>query len=119
MTIDEMKENGSQHWKQQALRQVLRAEAEEGFKRITYPIYDKELYKQAYFAAAEPREEKISALEKENAELKAHSDYVEEKLAKAKDLIGDLCYVYQLGKNELAIWRVMAEAEQFLKEEKE
>ena len=76
MTIDEMKENGAKHWKQQALIQVLRAEAEEGFKRITYPIYDKELYKQAYFAAAEPREEKIAALKKENEELWTHSIYL-------------------------------------------
>lgn len=63
--------------------------------------------------------ETTKELEKENAELKAHNDYIEEKLAKAKDLIGDLCYVYQLGKNELAIGRVMAEAERFLEEVKE
>lgn len=63
MTIDEMKENGTKHWKQQALIQVLRSEAEEGFKNIKSPIYGEELYKKAYFDAAEPREEKISALE--------------------------------------------------------
>lgn len=48
MTEDEMKKNGAKRWKQQALIQVLRSEAEEEFKHITYPIYDKELYKQAY-----------------------------------------------------------------------
>jgi len=52
---------------------------------------------------------KISLLEKENAELK-------NKLYKAKEQICNLLYVYQLGKNELAIVRRMNEAEQFLKQ---
>lgn len=39
-----------------------------------------------------------------------------EKLIKAKKMISNLLYVYQLGKNELAIARIRAEAEQFLKE---
>ena len=39
-----------------------------------------------------------------------------EQLDKAKKLIRSLLYVYQLGKNELATARVMAEAEQFLSE---
>ncbi len=37
-------------------------------------------------------------------------------LDKATKIIRDLLYVYQLGKNELAIARIRAEAEQFLKE---
>lgn len=118
MTVDEMKENGAKHWKQQALIQVLRAEAEEGFKRITYPIYDKELYKQAYFAAAEPREEKIAALKKENEELWTHSAYIEGKIAKATEIIKDLLLMAKV-ENLERNYESVDEAKQFLEEVKE
>ena len=63
--------------------------------------------------------------EKQNEELKEKLESsendkqltkVDEKLIKAKKIIRNLLYVYQLGKNELAIARIRAEAEQFLKE---
>ena len=49
---------------------------------------------------------------KENAEQNA-------QLTKAVKLIRNLLYAYQLGKNELATARVMAEAKEFLKEVEE
>lgn len=63
--------------------------------------------------------------EKQNEELKEKLESsendkqltkVDEKLIKAKKIIRNLLYVYLLGKNELAIARIRAEAEQFLKE---
>lgn len=123
-------------WKQQDLRQVLRAEAEEGFKRITYPIYDKELYRQAYFAAAEPREEKIAVLEKENAELKEQNikdcenfnktmsetkkqwNKEHYQLAKATEIIKDLLLMAKVEHLERN-YESVDEAEQFLGEVKE
>lgn len=45
-----------------------------------------------------------------------NAEEVEKQLVIAKKLIRSLLYVYQLGKNELATARIMAEAEQFLKE---
>lgn len=83
-----------------------------------------------YLAAATQREKRIAELEKENEELKKENVALKEtlefqqsctmdryfKLKKAKEVIRNLLYVYQLGKNELATARVRAEAEEFLKE---
>ena len=82
MTVDEMRENGSKHWKQQALIQVLRAEFEEWLdSESKYLIEDvegniiniAEKLRAAYFAASEPREEKIAALE---AQIKRMSELI-------------------------------------------
>ena len=98
-----------------------------------------EVYRCGYLDGAYDRQNRISDLEKENIELKgikevatlirANNDTVvtlmqlnnklvskSQQLNKAKKLIRSLLYVYQLGKNELATARVMAEAEQFLSE---
>jgi hypothetical protein len=40
----------------------LKKEAEEGFKNIKYPTYDKDIYIQAYLAGAEPREKQLTEL---------------------------------------------------------
>jgi hypothetical protein len=80
---------------------------------------------------------KIAELEKENAELKRdydqrgniitslenqlrmyiHSDKTDQ-LTKAVKHLKDLVYVVELGKNELATARILAEAKEFLKETK-
>lgn len=82
----------------------------------------------------ETYENKIADLEKENAELKkvkqvkieVTRDYKKlakdlqeqgEQLAKAMKHLKDLVYVVELGKNELATARILAEAKEFLKEE--
>lgn len=59
-------------------------------------------------------------------ELRAVADFQQSsnmathlKLERSKRIIYDLLYVYQLGKNELAIARIREEAEQFLKEVEE
>jgi hypothetical protein len=100
----------------------LKKEAEEGFKHIKYPTYDKDIYIQAYFASAEPREkqiqidaEQIRALQKQNGELtdelktlrESIKDYgagcyenglrngkrkLDEQLTKAKEHIENLLY---------------------------
>ena len=58
--------------------------------------------KEAYLAGAEPREKRI-------AELEA-------KLSEAKKLLSNLIYVVELGKNELATARLLAEARTYLEE---
>ena len=65
----------------------------------------------------------LEELKKENVAFKETLEFQQSctmdryfKLKKAKKMIRNLLYVYQLGKNELATARVMAEAEDFLKE---
>lgn len=68
----------------------------------------------------------LEELKKENAALKETLEFQQSctmdryfKLQKAKKMIRNLLYVYQLGKNELATARIRAEAEEFLKEVEE
>ena len=81
------------------------------------------------------RLEQVERLKKENAELKkknlatqdavtmqmytnkANKEIADRRLTEAKKVMRNLLYVYQLGKNELATARIMADAEKFLKEE--
>ena len=58
----------------------------------------------------------LKGAEEETKELTDEIDELKAQLTKAKKLISSLLYVYQLGKNELALARVRAEAKEFLKE---
>lgn len=80
--------------------------------------------------------EYVQRLEKENAELKkknldtqdavtmqmytnkANKEIADRQLTKAIKHLKDLVYVVELGKNELATARIVAEAKEFLKETK-
>jgi hypothetical protein len=62
-------------------------------------------------------------IKKENEELKAVEKMalyskMSDQLAKAIKHLKDLAYVVELGKNELATIRILAEAKEFLKETK-
>ena len=60
----------------------------------------------------------LEVVNKAKNEAILRAEKVEKQLDIAKKLIRSLLYVYQLEKSELATARIMAEAEQFLKETK-
>lgn len=85
-------------------------------------------FEKAYNEAEELLDKQIEATYKlfeENKELKEQLDALANVNIKAqniidrtKKLLRNLLYVYRLGKNELATARIIAEAEDFLKEDK-
>ena len=85
--------------------------------------------KEAYLAAAVPREKRITELEKENAKLKERADDADlnsvlffNQLCKAKELIKKMLPLMPSGYNDMGnsdlVFEIREEAEQFLEEEK-
>ena len=99
-------------------REELRKEATMTVEWECTPIIDRPLFVHAYITGAEPREKRITELEKENVELRylANEKYVEQ-FTKAKELIDELSsslsVVGECGEEECEL---LNRAEQFLKE---
>lgn len=60
---------------------------------------------------------KVDELKSKNENLFQRNTILVNQLAKAMKHLRDLVYVVELGKNELATARILAEAKEFLKEE--
>ena len=111
-------------------KEELKKESEEYAKNNAYKYANDFITcQESYLAGAEPREKRISELEKENAELKRNKktivhlancleEKMKERLIKAKEIIKKLSYTYKyvIQFEEYADREVLTEAEKFMKE---